>query len=679
MKSIFLKYICLGVALLLLATAFAGCNGESSNPFTQNGFSSITVNKNGEIQATATFNSLILDSREGDMVRLYEVLPGETVPNALKKDPIAERKIGGEVVFRVPLTTEENRTRLYSSFLLCLSDGTLITEVPTYVTLPKSYAVATATPLAPNSPKGLSATDAVGAAGLETGRVMAEVSLSRLMENGDTPISFNGQTLKISSLVLAELDGQIRTATTMGLEASLTLILDTVLPIPNMLPLPHYLANRYDGEEGQGVLSALYLDDGGSLTAEFSATLLRFSRTAMLSRIESSRVYLLSSRTDLNDITAYFSTVSALLAAEGGLDWGAALRMPSLGTAPWSSTATDRVTVPGLSQLRATLLSSNGGKGAPVRLALCGVTLPTEDEAAAVSAAYFYRVAASAGFSSIFFAQNPNPDTLTARVLTMAERGFSDDVEQLCARRIGSAWTDMPPHRTTGKLLVGAATTDTGGLRYDAWLDFSKGSTLDFAAINGIQAPTLQESATFGTSVLYTWLASPYAGAETGVIRVMDSAEDLRGVSSLSVQALPQLSGDDSCLLTLRLRGYSPSGTPITYESGVEIHSGTWQTVTFSIASFVAEADLSAPCTISLVTDSAPAPDDGEGASPYVLWIKEIGVRRPKGSSAVLTAVLLSLLGLLIGFAVTILLFRKRIFRRKGSKTSPAAKGGDLS
>ena len=91
MKSIFLKYICLGVALLLLATAFAGCNGESSNPFTQNGFSSITVNQNGEIQATATFNSLILDSREGDMVRLYEVLPGETVPNALKKDPIAER------------------------------------------------------------------------------------------------------------------------------------------------------------------------------------------------------------------------------------------------------------------------------------------------------------------------------------------------------------------------------------------------------------------------------------------------------------------------------------------------------------------------------------------------------------------------------------------------------------
>jgi hypothetical protein len=156
----------------------------------------------------------------------------------------------------------------------------------------------------------------------------------------------------------------------------------------------------------------------------------------------------------------------------------------------------------------------------------------------------------------------------------------------------------------------------------------------------------------------------------------MDSAEDLRGVSSLSVQALPQLSGEDSCLLTLRLRGYSPSGTPITYESGVEIRSGTWQTVTFSIASFVAEADLSAPCTLSLVTDAAPAAVDGEESSPYVLWIKEIGIRRPQGSSAMLTAVLLSLLGLLIGFAVTLLIFRKRLLPQKSRKPVSAPENG---
>lgn len=666
MKSIFLKYVCLGVALLLLLTALVGCDKETANPFSLNGFSSITV-KDGKIQATATFNSLILDNREGDVVRLYEVLPGETIPNALKKDPLAERRIGSEVVFYVPLN-EENHTRLYSSFLLCLSDGTLVSETPTYVTVPRGYGATAATPSAFNTPKGLSATDAVGAASMEAGRVMAEISLSRLLENGDTPLFFDGKTTKVSSAALADLDKQIRTSTALGLEVSLTLIMDAVLPVQSMLPIPHHLANRYDGEEGQGVISALYIDDAGSLSAEFSATLLRFSRTAMLSRVENSRVYLTTSRTDTEEITDYFSTVSALLAAEGGLDWGAALRMPTLGKTPWVPSEDATFGAEDLSALRTALLSANNGKGSPARVALCGVILPEWDETAAVAAAYLYRVAISAGYTSLFFSQIPAPDTPAAQVLTTADRGFSDDIEQLCARRIGESWTSMLPHRTTGKLLVGAATADTGGLQYDTWLDFSKGSTLDFTAVNGLRAPSLQESASFGKPVLYTWLSAPYAGAETGVIRVMDSAEELAGVSSLSVQTLAQLPEGGNLHLTLRLRGYSPSGTPVTYESTIEIPSGSWQTVTFSVASFVAEADLSAPCTLSLVTDSAPASENGEEPASFVLWIKEMGVRYPKGSSAVLTAILLSLLGLLIGFAVTILLFRKRLFRRKKSK-----------
>ena len=156
MKRLLLRSLCLAAALLLLLTALPGCQKNNSNPFAQNGFSSITLNKEGEIQATASFNSLILESREGDMVRLYEVLPGDTVANALKKDPITERKIGAEVIFRIPLTDGEHN-RIYSSFLLCLSDGTLLTPIPTYVTIPKGYAVAKTTPLLSNTPKGLPA------------------------------------------------------------------------------------------------------------------------------------------------------------------------------------------------------------------------------------------------------------------------------------------------------------------------------------------------------------------------------------------------------------------------------------------------------------------------------------------------------------------------------------------
>lgn len=665
MKRLLLRSFCLAAALLLLLTALPSCQKNNSNPFAQNGFSSITLNKEGEIQATASFNSLILESREGDMVRLYEVMPGETVANALKKDPITERKIGAEVIFRIPLTDNEHN-RIYSSFLLCLSDGTLLTPTPTYITIPKGYAPTKAAPLLSNTPKGLPAQNAAAVAALETGRVMAEISLSALLTDGDMTLTFDGRSVKVNSAALAELDRQIQTASRLGMEASLTLILDSVLPIRDLLPIPHHLANRYDGEE-HGTLSALYLDDGGQASADFSATLLLFSRTAMLSRVENSRVYLMTSRTNPAHIKAFFSSVAELLSARGGMDWGAALRMPELGNTPWLSSDTDTVTLQGLSELRTSLLAVNGGKGAPARLALCGVSLPQEEEAAALSAAYLYRVAAGAGYTSIFFADTPAPNSAIAKVLTMADRGFSDDVEQLCARKIGSAWTEMPPHRTTNKLVVGAATTDRGGLRYDTWLDFSKNSTHDFTAVNGLYEPTLKDSATYGKPVLYTWLISPGEGEETGVLRVMDSARELQGVSAISVQTLPQLPDGGSCLLTLRLRGFSPSGTPLTYESGVEIHSGSWQTVSFSVAGFVAEADLSAPCTLSLVTDSAPAAKEGEEPTPYVLWLKEIAVRRPQSTATVLTAALLSLLGVLVGFAVTLLLFRRKRARKAPS------------
>jgi hypothetical protein len=92
----------------------------------------------------------------------------------------------------------------------------------------------------------------------------------------------------------------------------------------------------------------------------------------------------------------------------------------------------------------------------------------------------------------------------------------------------------------------------------------------------------------------------------------------------------------------------------LTYESQVEIQNGTWQTVTYQIGNFTAEADLSRPCVLTLTTEP-----EAECEEEYVLWVKGMNVRKPSGGIGDTVALILILCGVAVGFVAVFLIYHK--------------------
>ena len=68
MKRLLLRSFCLAAALLLLLTALPSCQKNNSNPFAQNGFSSITLNKEGGKEESLSIGR---DGRRGQWGNLW--------------------------------------------------------------------------------------------------------------------------------------------------------------------------------------------------------------------------------------------------------------------------------------------------------------------------------------------------------------------------------------------------------------------------------------------------------------------------------------------------------------------------------------------------------------------------------------------------------------------------------
>ena len=655
------KGICLFLCLLLLAPCAVSCAPKSTS-LTQNRISSLTVDAKGNLQATVKLNSVSLEDHKGQMLRLYELLPGETTADISEKEPVAEKKVAAEARLSFPLT-ENDRTRLYSSFVLRFSDGTLLSDAPTYVQNPEALATVKTPLLWTGSPKGASSRDSVQAWAMGATAVMAETSLTALLSGIGGQASFADVRLSLCADELYRLDDEIRSASRLGMQVSLTVTANLELTPKEYTALFHFLASRYNGGQN-GTLSAIYLDDNGSCEPQILATAARIARTALVSNLSAGRIYIATSRTELKDAKDFFASVKSILASEGGFEWGMAVRasLPQ-GIAVWDASRTDALTVHTLGALWTSVSGEGIRKGSPSRLTLLGVTPPANDTAWA-SYAYLYRAAIAAGAGTVFLNGNLPADEKGKAIFSTLDRGLSTDLEASCARIVGDAWTNLASNKVTHKAVTGVASTDNGGFSYDGWIDFTDGSCHDFSAVNGLYAPESRESASFGKPVLYTWVDAPFAGAEVGVSRVLQDARALEGAVSLSTQVLLQLPASEDCNLILRLRGQAKNGSVLTYESHVTVPAGRWQTVTFSIANFTSTADLSAPCVLTLVTDST-LPSTEEKSNAFVFWLKDITLRHPQKTVLSTIALPLTLAGVVLGFAATVVIYRLVSVRRR--------------
>ncbi|MBQ9131310.1 MAG: hypothetical protein IJX62_02400, partial [Clostridia bacterium] len=645
MKSIIRRSFCSILCALLLLSCFSGC-AQKSNPLSYNGFQSVTLDKKGDLSAVATFNTKTLEEHKGQTVRIFELLPGESPSAAAQKQPLDEKKIAAKVTFSLPRVREDGRDSLYSSFLLGFSDGTLLTDGATYVQNPQVLATSTLPVLTANSPKGCGILSPSRASALGATAVMEEISLAMLLEGDGVELGSGDGALSLSSALLQTLDKRIKTASDQGLSVSLTILMDTALtPTTATLLLP-FLANRYGGE--QGTVSALYLDDCGELAPRDAALYARIAQAALRSHVADGKIFLLTSRTNLTEAKAYFATVKSTLAEEGTFEWGVAVRLSPVEGQAWEALDKTALTVHTLDVLWQSVTADGSRKGAPTRLAVCGICGLEDSDLGAVNYAYLYRAAVKAGATSIFLNQSIPTGSTLEQIFRSIDQGLSTEQDALCAGIAGQAWGDLAATKATHTAVTGVASLDNGGYTYDPWFDFTDGQLHGFSAVNGLYAPQSQQSASYGKPVLYTWLASPAAGEETGVIRVLDNGEALTDAISLSVQVLVQLPQAEDCSLTLRLRGTSKSGAALTYESHIKVTSGHWQTVTFSVASFTSQADLSAPCSLSLVTDSAPGSTEEE-SNAFVFWLKGVSLRHPQKNTQKTVAAVLTVLGVAVG------------------------------
>ena len=185
-----------------------------------------------------------------------------------------------------------------------------------------------------------------------------------------------------------------------------------------------------------------------------------------------------------------------------------------------------------------------------------------------------------------------------------------------------------------------------------------------FSAVGGKEEPEIRKSSSWNSSVLCAWVSPELANGETGLSVILKDASALDGATSLSAKTLMQIPNADGATLRLRLIGRAKNGSVLIYESALESPTTTWQSSTFSISNFVADADLSSPCVLTLVTDSAPV-SEGEEDSSYVFWLKGIELRRPTGEFPWQIAAVAVLAGILLGLFLTLLLYR-RAARRRG-------------
>ena len=668
MKRTALSFFCLFLCLLLLLPMTVSCT-ERSSPLTSNGIRSVTLNARGKLEIPVTMNSHLLEEHKGQKLCLYELLPGEQLADLATKTPVAEKKVSASVQFRLPLE-ENGTTRLYSSFVVAFSDGTLLASTPVSVGNPEFLATDTARYPDFGSPKGLTVENAAPDPSLGATHALLSVRLSELLGGSDV-LSFGTKEFSYSALRLEQLDREVRAANEAGMTVSLGLTVDAIPSFEALTALLDLLAARYVKDSSFGRVVAWMLLFDGSLEATDTASVVRLSTLSLRSRYANARVYAVAALESLSATLSFFTELHKSLSAKGSMEWCAGVA-PLPSTDPWTVTNDDRMTVDKLPEVLK-FLSSSELKNRPARLAVCGLRFAAVDEEKQAAAlAYSYRLALANGAHTVFYgAQNDDVYGLldgegnrrrAADLFTDQDLGLSAEDVALCDRFSGGAFSTLPA-TVSRRELSGSAANGNDGMEITPLFDFSKNDTHGFTAVGGWSTPECKESVSLGYPVLYTWLAHEKGQAQ-GVRTVLENGRALEDAFSVSARFLLQNRTAETSDVTLVLEGVTKNGTRLSWSATTKVSNGSWQTATFYISNFAAEADLSQPCTLTLLTSAEEEGEEGEELR-YLLWLDTLGLRYPKANPT--ASLFLPILGggLLLGLVLTLSTYFLSVSRKR--------------
>lgn len=656
-RNIF-KAAALILTLACCLCLFPAC--QKNDPLAQNGIASILLEKNKtRAVATVTLDARTLQAHTGEVASLYELLPGENTADLAGREPIAVSGVKATMKFGF-LLESENHTRLYSTFVVGFEDGTFLSANGKRIENPHVLADNTQAFPWVSSPKGLAPDNADLAAELGAMHAMYKLSLAEVTDGSDV-FSFGTTDYSYSAAVVAALDQRILAATNAGLQVSLTLKLDSTPSAAHITAILDLLASRYAGGE-YGLLSALFLEGGEDTSAADAASLCLLANQALRSRVSNGRVYIVSSADTLTEAQVFFSDVQHALAACGAPEWGAAVKTHFDLSTEATDESSDTLTPENLSPLSSYLFSS-AANGRAAYFAVTDLAFSAEDEdEQAAALAYTYRAASAAKAGLIFYASDTDETcglyTSTgearraATVFASLDTGLSAEDQLLCTTLLGDRWTNLAATKATRGISTGAASLGTGGFAEQPLFDFTTAETYGFAGIESTAQPISRNSAYFRCPVLYTWLKPSQNAA--GVRKTMENGTALKDAMSISVNLLTQAPDTETCTARLRLDGYATDGTLLTHLSEIEIQNGSWQTVTFQISAFVANADLSKPCTLSLTVEPAQQADE-----EYVLWVRYMDVRTPEPVLGGLLPIVLIVGGILLGFLGVFIIYHK--------------------
>ena len=203
---------------------------------------------------------------------------------------------------------------------------------------------------------------------------------------------------------------------------------------------------------------------------------------------------------------------------------------------------------------------------------------------------------------------------------------------------------------TDSKTIISSGSVGTGTGKQTTVVDFSTSNLNGFEALGNVTEPTFTFSENWQTNVLSTRIDS--AQKETGIRGTLANASLLQSASTLSVRLLAQYAKTTTYTLTLRLEGTDKTGAPLSLESTASVPTTYWKTVTFDISSFVASANLDAPCTMTILTSS-----DAE-SEEFVLWVHSIYTCSLEAYPEFLIPVVCSVGGLIVGFTLFFVIYR---------------------
>ncbi len=615
------------IALITLLSLLPAC--QKTDPFADNGFSSLTIHKKGEkVEATVTLGDELVEAHTGTRAFLYELRPGETVADLSSRDPLDNAKVRAKMEFEFPLT-DGGYNRVYSAFVIVFNDGSLLSYDGYWIENPELLADNTAEFPWESSPKGLVVSNPDDAAALGVMHAMVEVSLAELV-TGTLNTSFNGRDYGLSAETVARLDGEISSASAAGMQVSLSIKADTLLSTDCMAATLDYLAARYTSGR-HGNVTAIFLSDTDSVSEAELALWCRLANQALLSRVKNGRVYVGSCETGISETKAFFAEIDRLLSLGGPIAWGALVALPESDGAAWETPSDpNRLSPATLGEIGNFFLRHTDTKYAQW-LAVTDLSCSALDQdVQAASFAYAYYAADSAGADLIFYAHQTdeaagiyaaNGDTRRmASLFASIDCGLNATDASLCARVIGEAWEKLDRDATSRVVLTGLPSVGTSGDTGEMLFDFSGGDTHGVVGVGTLTPPATATFMDGKSTALCVGIDPASIHAAGGIRKILTDASALENTTALAVRLYVAGEPYGKASVALRLDGVNTDGARISYESVAELENGDWQTVDFRITSFTAELDLTQPVVMTLSAE----PQGSEDA--FELWVQDVRV-----------------------------------------------------